>query len=87
MLHLCQGPTPALKQGHQDEHDALGPERGPAEEESRHNNNEHANDSADALAVSLFSVAVFPLARSSTSGHPVAVEGQSDPCVEEDDNS
>ena len=48
MLHLCQGPTPAVKQGHlgienkrfggmrgsdQDKHEALGPEWGPAEEE------------------------------------------------------
>ena len=54
MLHLCQGPTPAVKQGHlevenkrfggmqgshQDKHEALGPEWGPAEEEGRHNNN------------------------------------------------
>jgi len=89
MLYLCYcraAPTPGLKQGHQDKHDPLCPERGPAEEEGGYNHNEHADDGSDSLTVGFFRVAVLALAGCGTSGHSVAVEGQTDPCVEEDND-
>jgi len=78
MLHLCYVPTPSLKQGHQDKHDPLCPERGPAEEEGGYDHNEHADDGSDSLTVGFFRVAVLALAGGGTSGHSVAVEGQTD---------